>query len=167
MPETLISSQFLSADSPVITFDAIPQTFTSLKLVIPFARSTATARLGDEVVLILNGDTGIGDRYRTNLGAGSATVARIPSAAAPSDRFGRAWLEFPYYSEPSFNNLCLARSVNNAGTDANDKEVQLGDVAVVRFGPTTPIFKIQLKLDDAPDSAFAAGLCQFDVYGIS
>lgn len=165
MPQTLIDSQFLTADAEKVTFDSIPQTFDSLKLVFR-ARSTALGRLRDDVILILNGDTAIGDHYRSNGTAGLSTLATIPTADAPSDRFGHATLEFPAYTLANLNNLCTSHSVNNAGTSGDDRAVQTQSFSVVRFGPTLPIFKIELALD-SNDSEFAAGLCRFDLYGVN
>lgn len=169
MPMTLISRTTLSGTAASVTFNSIPQTYQTLKLVVS-ARSDLAA-VGDNIYLQFNADTGANYSFRrlegngaTASSSGAASNAKyfiggyITGANATASTFGSVEVTIPNYSA-STNKAGSADAANeNNATTANM------NMNALLWSNTSAISSLVIKLYDGTN--FAAN-STFSLYGVS
>lgn len=113
---TLISRQILLAAAGTVTFSAIPQIFTNLRLVI-----TASSAAAGTIGLQFNGDTGANYTTQELLGTGSSPFAALSSAQTSVNAGvlgttpGATTIDIPGYSGTVLNKALVSLSGQNTG----------------------------------------------------
>lgn len=148
MPMTLISRQTLTGTAASVTFNNIPQTYQTLKLVVS-ARSNAGGP-GEYQVLSFNGSTAsFSARELTGNGSAassgsytSGTAARIAGYAtgdtATASTFGNAEIEIPNY----FGNA--NKAVSSTGVSENNATVAAQPMIATLWANTPAITSITM-----------------------
>ena len=169
---TQIAQHTLASAAPSVTFSGIPNTFTSLKLVIN-ARSTDAATQ-DNMIIQFNADTTAADYIFQVLfpngagtpGGGQGTngvIAAIAAASALASVFSGVEIIIPGYAGTTWLKTALSQAGALAGASFAAASGFLL-YAGVTWNNTAAISSITLALATGPD--FAAG-SQFTLYGLA
>lgn len=170
MPMTLISRQTLTGTAASVTFNNIPQTFQTLKLVVS-SRTDRASQPSSDIIIRFNTDSSSSYSFRRiygngastasdNLGAGAnnGLVILTCGASATTSTFGNAEVTIPNYFG-SFNKAISTDSVseNNATTAFQSLNAALWAL--------TPAIS-SIALSDYNSANFVSG-STFSLYGIS
>lgn len=168
----LIQSQVLAANSPTVTFTAIPQTYKHLLLLVT-ARSSTSATNATTGLTFNNDSAADYDWLRLNAvgGAAGATATPtssligtgpVPAATATANLAGAKEILIQRYSDTNFLKNCLFRDVElyTLGTDGTYNLHTGGGT----WRSTAAITR--LDISETSGGNFLAG-SSFDLYGIS
>jgi len=170
----LISSVTLSSNQSIVTFSAIPQTYTHL-LLVAIGKTTDSTGRDDNLNVTINGD-GSGKYsyasvFTTDGTSGGGSVGdsfnamppiTLATSATSSARAGGGFAFFPGYSSTTFNKMAFGVSGMGEGTSSANASVRIRSCF---YNPATQVAITSLSLASASGSLKPG--TTFSLYGIA